>query len=465
MPARFAPALIVALLLGSLNALSGAAPAALPYPWKAGVAKATVTPTEPIWLAGFGSRTRPSEGVRQDLFVRAVAVQDADGTTAVLTTLDLVGIERELAETIATQCEQRFGLKRDRLILNVSHTHSGPVAGLVLMPLYELDATQREVVRRYTQFLLERTVATIGAAIADLAPARLEFGQSLAGIAVNRRRARQRSLPGPVDPDVPVLAVRNPAGALRAIVVGYATHATTLNDYLINGDWPGYAVAEIEREHPGATALFVQGCGADANALPRRDEELTRAYSRILAAAAAEVLRNRMTPLAGPLRTTFNRVDVPFQTPPTRAQLESRLQDSNRFIRLHAQRLLEELARDGRLPDRYPYPVQVWQFGRGMRLVALGGEVVADYALRLKREHGFDNTWVAGYSNDILAYIPSRRVLEEGGYEGGEAMIYFGRPAPFTPEVEETIVAEVRRLIRHTDIVPAGDGGSPQVRR
>ncbi len=421
-----------------------------PVAWKAGVARVKITPTEPIWMAGFGSRTKPSEGVRQDLYAKALALQDETGRSAVLVALDLVDIERELAEAVATEAERRHGLGRDRLVLNVSHTHSGPVAGLVVMPLYDLSPEQRAVVQRYTRTLIDGILEAIGGALAQLAPARVEFGQGLAGIAVNRRRARNRSLPGPVDHDVPVLAVRDAAGALRAVAVGYSAHATALSDYQINGDWPGFAMAELEQTHPGATALFVNGCSADANPLPRRNEELARGYGRILAAAADEVLRGRMAPLTGPLHTAFATVDVPFRTPPTRAELQARLQDRNVFVRLHARRLLEELDRKGALPTTYPYPVQVWRFGRGLTFVALGGEVVVDYSLRLKQEHGFDHTWVAGYSNDVLAYIPSRRVLMEGGYEGGDSMIYFGRPAPFGAAVEEIIVEKVADLVRLT---------------
>lgn len=417
-----------------------------PTAWKAGVAKTVITPTESIWMAGFGSRIKPSAGVRQDIYAKALAVQDADGKPAVLTTLDLAGIERQMADRIAQECEKRFGLTRDRLVLNVSHSHSGPVAGLAPMPLYDLDAARREVVRRYTDELIEKIIGTIGRSIQNLAPASVEFGQGLAGIAVNRRRVRLRSLPAPVDHDVPVLAIRDAKRQLQGVVVGYAAHATALSDYLISGDWPGFAQEEIEKQHPGAIALFVQGCGADANPLPRRDEDLARSYGKILAAAADEVLRGRMTVLRGPFRTAYELVDVPFHRLPTRDELQGRLTDRNIYIRLHARRLLEELDRDGKLASTYPYPVQIWQFGAGLKFIALGGEVVADYSLRLKNQYGFDTTWVAGYSNDILAYIPSRRVLNEGGYEGGESMIYFGRPDRFGAAVEEIIVEKVQDL-------------------
>mgnify|MGYP001344701120 CR=1 FL=1 len=123
--------------------------------WKAGVAKTVITPSAPIWMAGFGSRNKPSEGVRLDIYVRAVALQDGANQTSVLVTLDLAGIEREMADEMAERCRKEFGLTRDRLVLNVSHTHSGPVAGLVPMPLYDLEPGQRETVRRYTYDLIK----------------------------------------------------------------------------------------------------------------------------------------------------------------------------------------------------------------------------------------------------------------------------------------------------------------------
>jgi hypothetical protein len=422
--------------------------------WKAGVARVKITPEEPIWMAGYASRDKPSEGVRQDLFAKALAVQDGDGKPAVLVTLDLVGIEKEMGDVIAGRCLKEHGIARDRLLFNISHTHSGPVAGLSLMPLYKLTPEQRDVVRRYTDSLIKKIVGVIGASLRNLAPAKLEFKQGLAGFAANRRRVSNRSLPGPVDHDVPVLKVSDPSGTLRAVVVGYACHATCLGDFQINGDWPGYAQEAIEKAHPGATALFVQGCGADINPLPRRTVELAMIYGQVLAAAVEEVLGRPMTPLSGPMTTAYECVDVAFQTPPSRAELETRLKEKNVYRQNHARQMLEMLDRDGKLPASYPYPIQVWQFGSKLKLIALAGEVVVDYSLRLKAQHGWDTTWVAGYCNDILAYIPSLRVLREGGYEGGEAMIYFGRPGPFSEAVEETLIERTAQMVGRAAAAP-----------
>ena len=297
----------------------------------------------------------------------------------------------------------------------------------------------------------------------------MSFGQGLAGFGVNRRRVRLRNLPGPVDQDVPVMAVRDDTGKLRAILFGYSCHNTSLGNYQINGDWAGFAQQELETKYPGVIAQFVEGCGADINPLPRYQGsdpslsayslELPRMYGKILAAAVDLTLHDKMKSLSGPLSAAFRHVDIPFHHPPDRAELTHRLADkseANASGRRHAEYMLSIIEREGKLPDRYPYPVQVWQFGKDLSLVALGGEVVVDYALRLKAQHGWDTTWVAGYCNDVFAYIPSRRVLNEGGYEGGGAMIAYGQPGPFGSAAEEIIVEQVSDLMRETAILDAG---------
>jgi hypothetical protein len=423
--------------------------------WKSGVAKIKITPSESIWMAGYAARTKPSEGVQTDLYLKALALDDGSGKPAVLVTSDLVGLRRKVADRIVERCEKQFGLTRDRLTINSSHTHSGPTTGdLSPRPGYE---TQKEVVQRYTDSLVDKAVETVGAALKQMGPARLSFAQGFAGFAVNRRRAHPgtRGLPGPVDHDVPVLAVRNQDGSLRAVVFGYACHNTALGAYQINADYAGYAQEALEKTYPNATALFVLGAAADANPLPRYQGtdpallhyslDLVTMYGKILATSVDLVLHGKMAPVSGPLKTAFERVDIPFQTPPSRAELQERLKDKDSNIRAQSERMLRTIERDGKLPARYSYPVQVWQFGPGLTYIALGGEVVVDYSLRLKEQYGWEDTWVAAYSNDVFAYVPSVRVLKEGGYEaqGGEG-------GPFGAATEEIIVEKVIDLVKRT---------------
>jgi hypothetical protein len=414
--------------------------------WQAGVASRGITPKEPIWLSGYEERDHPHVGVLRDIYVKALALRDGSGRTVVLVTADILGFTREVGAAVADRCRQQFGLTRDRLVLNASHTHSAPVIDPPDWPEHELmPPAQLAVVKRYGVFLVDQTVAAIGDALRNLKPARLRFGQGFAAIGVNRRRAViARSLPGQVDQDVPVLAVET-GGALAAIVAGYSCHATVLNTYPINGDWPGFAQQEIERRHPGATALFVQGCAADVNPLPRRSVALARAYGGILAAAVDDVLAGTMANVAGPLRTVYGTVDLPFREVPDQTQFERDLQSKDDYRRWRAKRMLALLAAGKPLPDHYSYPIEAWGFGSTLKFIALGGEVVSDYCLRLKRQYGFDDTWVAGYSNDVFGYVGSRRVIAEGGYEGGNANTNF--PAPFSESVEEKIVGKTAELM------------------
>src|SRR5205085_6533432 len=126
---------------------------------------------------------------------------------------------------------------------------------------------------------------------------------------------------------------------------------------------------------------------------------------------------------------SYTEADLPFADLPSREQLLQDTTSTHRATANRAKKLLAELEKGIPLRASYPYPVQVWQFGPDLSLVTLGGEAVVDYSLRLKRELGRDETWVAAYANDVMAYIPSLRVLKEGGYEGGGSMPIYGLPA------------------------------------
>ena len=468
MQTSFARCVVAAVILGCLTITAPVAPRAQGTPpadkgrWKAGVARVMVTPREPIFMKGYGSRTKPSEGVRQDLYVKALALQDETGATSVLVTSDLHSYTRRMSDTIADAVKTKYAVPRERLILNASHTHGGPaITGEPwLRPSEDINAEQEAVIRRYTAHLLDQIVEVIGQAIGNLAPAEISFGQGSAGFGVNRRRvsAGMRHLPEIVDQDVPILNVRAADGSRRAIVFGYACHATSSPaDYQITADWPGYAQAAVEAANPGATAMFVNGCGADCDPIPRSTVELPKLYGDIMAVAVGQVLSRQMRSLSGPLTPAFGYADIPFQTPPTKDELQERLKTATGMRARHAKLLLGVLERDGKIYDSYPYPVQVWQFGppalaggtasAGLTLIALGGETVVDYALRFKAEYGWEDTWVAGYSNDVMGYVPSLRVLKEGGYEGGGAMVNYGRPGPLGPGVEEAIAGKVAELV------------------
>ncbi|MEX2140005.1 MAG: neutral/alkaline non-lysosomal ceramidase N-terminal domain-containing protein [Pirellulales bacterium] len=422
--------------------------------WKAGIGRAVITPDRPMWMSGYAARTKPAEGKLHELWAKALALEDARGRRAIVVTLDLCGIDRQFMIDVCEALAKRHQLDRSQIVLSVSHTHSGPVVEGNLAPMYFLDEAQRERVRDYTAKLREQVIDIANQAIANLKPAMLHYGQGQATFAVNRRNNPEGEVPqlrsegklrGPVDHDVPVLAVKTAAGEPLALLFGYACHATTLDGYQWSGDYPGNAQIELEKRHPTAMAMFVAGCGADQNPIPRRKVQLSELYGQQLAAAVDEVLGGPLVKIEGELSTTYREIDLPFDDLPSREQLERDLQATNKYIANRAKLLLEQIDSGKPLSRTYPYPVQTWRFGDAVQIVWLAGEVVVDYSLRLKDDMPQGKAWIAGYANDVMAYIPSRRVLQEGGYEGGGAMVYYGLPAAWSSDVEKLIVDEVQR--------------------
>ena len=414
--------------------------------WKAGVAKADITPERSLWMAGFALRKEASQGAALPLHAKALALQADQGRPAVLVTTDLLGLTARITGRVADEARRRYRIDRADILFNASHTHCGPVIDDQLSVAYDLSPAQWSDIRDYSRQLEEKLVAVIGDAIARLRPARVAYARGEAGFARNRRV--KFTPDGPVDRSVPVLRVDDGGGAPIAIVFGYACHNTTLQAAFVqyHGDYAGVAQAALERRHPGVTALFVAGCGADANPDPRGTLELVQAHGAALADAVDRALPSAR-PLSPALATSYRVVDLPFVTGEARERWRKQLSIDQVYLKRHAEMMAQTAARDGRLPPSQPAPVQVWRLGPDLALVALSGEVVVDYALRVAREHPQLRTWVAGYSNDVFGYVPSVRVLREGGYEGGDAMIYYGRPAPFTESVEDLLVGEVRRQV------------------
>jgi neutral ceramidase len=424
--------------------------------WYAGVGKATITPTTPMWMSGYGSRTRPAEGKLTDLWVKAVVLGDEKGPQAAILAFDLVGFDRDVGDALAGQTMKALKLPREGVLLNCSHTHSGPVVGGNLAPMYSLDSMQQALVDRYGLFLEAQTKTAVASALEDYSPAKLSFADDSVTFAVNRRNNPEKwvqllratdSLGGPVDYRVRVLAIQDLKGKLKAVLHSYACHATVLSGYEWCGDYPGYAAIELERRHPGATAVFLAGCGGDQNPLPRRSMKLAQQYGSMLADSVDRCLAKPRKPISpGVTFRAFERTPLRFAAIPSAADLDRAEGSKDKYEAARARLLKKQAAADARIADYYPYPVMTWRLGKELTWVALGGEVVVDYSLKLQKEFG-DELWTLGYSHEVMAYIPSERVLAEGRYEGEGAMVYYGLPSKWKAGVEATVLGMVRDQI------------------
>lgn len=394
----------------------------VPANWKAGAATLKVTPQKMLWMAGYAARKKPAEGKVQELFAKALALQDEQGNKLVFVTLDLIGVPQLMRRAVAAEAEKQFKLPQANLVMNASHTHSGP--SLRTTPLTEKDDQRARDAWDYTQKLQSDLVALIGKALTDMQPARLTWNKARCGFAMNRRRdytlppdhpnANKAPNPnGPVDHEVPALRVEAPDGTLKATLFGYACHNTSLGFYNWCGDYAGFAQEYLQEHRTGFTALFLMGCGGDQNPYPRRsdvvpgvtDLELSMQHGRSLSNAVEMALSVNPRAVTGPIRAAYEEIKLSYAN---------------------------------KKREDHDYPVQVIKIGKDLTFITLGSEVVVDYSLRFKREFaGEAGVWVAGYSNDYTGYMPSLRVLKEGGYEAA---------AGWAEDVEDRIAKKVHEM-------------------
>ncbi|MFM7151173.1 MAG: neutral/alkaline non-lysosomal ceramidase N-terminal domain-containing protein, partial [Gemmataceae bacterium] len=434
----------LSILIGALSGFFAEPVQAVgPELFDVGAARAEITPRFPVRLSGFGFRRQESEGVYQRLWVKALAIGRDQPT--VLLTVDNLGVPASLVDELARRLTNR-GVTRERLVVSATHTHTAPMLSNACPTLFgvAIPAEQQENIDRYTRDFVDKLEKAALDALADRQPSRLFWGVGKVGFATNRRTPG-----GPVDQDLPVLVVRSGHGKLRALWVNYACHAVTLSHNKAGGDWPGYAQQALEDDHPGAIALVSIGCGADSNpssGVTGDKVEIASRQGMEIAQEVKRLLAGYLAPLQGPLRASRRSISLPLEHLPSRDEWEKRANRTD-AIGYHARVQLARLNRGEKLKTHIDYPITTWTFGGGLGMAFLPGEVVVDYSTRLKKELDSSRLWISAYSNDAPCYIPSERILGEGGYEGGGAMVYYDVPAHLRSGLEDKIVTTVRDLL------------------
>ena len=417
-----------------------------------GISKVNITPKTPAYLTGYANREKPAEGVLHDLWAKAMVISNKHEKIIIVTT-DLLGLSHQVSVEVAEKIMAKIGIERRQLVFNSSHTHSGPMIWPSLSVISEYNPEEQKIVSAYTEKLISQLVSVIIDAYEHQEPMKISFGKTSSDFAVNRRQLNAKKngidLPGPIDHDVPVLKFVNRKGEIKGVLFGYACHNTTLmgNNYLINGDYAGFAQIDIEKKIPSATAFFVLGCAGDQNPEPRGTVELAQKHASEIADRVIKTLSSNDLQAIGPkIKSFYSTIPLKFKKVfPSDYQKD--LQNSDKFIQRRAKLMLEAFNK-GWNTEIYTYPIQGIRLGDEFMLIALGGEVVVDYSLKTKSAYPGKNIFVAGYSNEVMCYIPSKRVLKEGGYEAESSMIYYGMPGPFEDDIEEKIMSTIHKTIR-----------------
>lgn len=435
--------------------------------WKAGVATISITPEVPVPLVGYGGRDKPFEAVDIDIYAKALALEDTRGKRGVIVTTDLVGVQAVFFDEVCRRITEETGLSRGQILLNASHNHTGPLLSLNPDPAGNLayapfrDKEAEENVVAYTRQLQDKTVQVVKEALGALSPATLAWGTDRVEFVMNRRAEpeedgtiRMRPNPnGQTDKRVPVLRVSAPDGAIRAVMMGCACHNTglTADHNIITGDYAGYAQEYLEEKLPGASVLFMSGCGADANPEPRTDVPGVRKLGRDLGDAVLRALADDLRPIDGPLTCTFEMIDLPHMQLDQEGLAPYAARRTTES--LMAKHMIQVLEEGKTLPTHYRAPLAVWGLGDDLTLVGLPSEVVADYALQLYAARPDAPLWVAAYCNDFFGYIPNARIVREGGHEFiGVTTYLWGKDLTtrvgfFSEDVERVLLDATLRLI------------------
>jgi neutral ceramidase len=426
-----------------------------------GIAVRDVTPELPIRLAGYASRKRPADKLDGSLLAQALALKDQSGERFVLVALDNCEVSRSFMQPVLQQLADRFQLGRGAVAVVSSHTHSAPVLDDTLPGMTPPPPAEHEATAKYTQSLRAKLVEVVGAALADCQPVTMEHGMGRAAFAMNRRVYQGDRVvfgdnpDGPVDWDVPVLRIKSTNGAVRAILFGYACHGTSVRSgddwYTVSGEYMAYARQHLEAHQPGAVTMYLTGMGADSDPAPRGRLLDAKRHGLELAGAVIGVLDRPMRPVRGAFKLAYDEVELPLVAPPDRQQLEKDARSEDANVRLRAEAYLKLLDASRPLPESVKLPIAVLRLGDDLTFVLMAGEVVVDYSRRLKRLLADDHPWPIGYAYEVPCYIPSARLIKEGGYEAESSLIYYGYYGPLRGEIEMrllnrfgTLVSELR---------------------
>lgn len=421
-----------------------------------GVGTVDITPSGPIRLGGYASREGESEGVAQPLYAKALAFGKDGDEVSVLISVDLLGIPKHVSDQVKKYLFEKKGVDPSQVVILATHTHTGPRVTRALNSYGKLmPAVWLGHMSQYLDTLPSKIVEAAQTAIETREPSLVDWGQGEVSFAVNRRVLSNGKWTGfgvqpdgPVDHSLPLLRVRKTDGTLRALLINYACHATTLEaDFnRIHGDWPGETQRIIEERHPGVTALIAIGAGGDANPEPRGNLSDVSLHAKEIANEVERLLTDSLQPISEPPTGRIKNIDLPYANIPNIKELVD-LSSEDGSVGEYARRTLDQMLRGESIPKALSYPIQTWTFGEDLAMVFLAGEVVVDYSLRLKDSLGSEHIWINAYANETPTYIASSRVISEGGYEAEYSMYSYGHPGPFVRQIEDLIIAGVYDLL------------------
>ena len=375
----------------------------------AGFGRETITPPAGVHMMGYASRTEPAAGARDDLFASAVALSDG-GPPVVVLALDVAALDRDEVADLKGRVQQAAGVAPERVLVNTSHTHAGPMVARRPGLAYEAS---------YVDAMLAAASRAAATAVSDLAPAMLHVGSAPVDIGMNRReRTPEGEIILGVNPEGQRLAEATVWLLVRAlardiVLFSIPIHGTTLGpeNLLFSSEWMGAAVRDLEAHDPDLAAVFLQGCAGDQN--PYREQrsfEQADAHGRAAAEAVRAAIASAREIEGTPLRNAAADADLPLE--------------------------------DG---ETAPCAVHGLRVGEAV-VLGVGGEAFVEYALYAQQQARAESIMVLGYTDGSVGYLPTQAAFAEGGYEV-TANRYFAVGRPWAPRVERVLKSAMDEVL------------------
>jgi neutral ceramidase len=376
---------------------------------KGGTAKVDITPAIGAWLSGYGSRNKPSEGILDPLYAKALVLDDGQSKIAIVSA-DLLWVPLGITNEIRQQVQKKLGIPQENIMICGTHTHFAPKIDRIAKDWP--DAAAAQIDESYVQVLKKKIFDSIMLAERDIKDVKLGVGKGeMTEIVYNRRTkkpdgkvAMTFNLPdltfGPIDPELCLLRVDDTDGALVAAVVNYACHPVSgdpIRDkfFYMSADYPGYTARVIEQAE-GGNCIFLLGTAGNINPV-----RLNRTHPRMQTGKAlggAALRHMQFTQPCGDVKISAlkRQVSLPIKK------------------NLPPERLLSV----GKDAETQNTEIQVLRIG-DVYIVGLPGEVLVEIGLEIKAKAGIENLFVVSLANDAVGYVCPRAAYKEGGYEPG----------------------------------------------
>jgi len=431
--------------------------------WSVGYAEADITPApRQVQMSGFG-RERYADGTLAPLLTQAVVFGDGKDNTGVLIAADILDFDRVMVEAIRRAIKFKHGIPAENVMLAASHTHWGPAVRFRMG--YSLGAPNVW----YMGLLEDKILACVDAALKNTAPAKIEYSWfDFLGIGCNRRLPVNGKITwgpyreGSFDGHTPILRITREVKPRQLLVVGHACHPTSSGAIQKwSPDYPGAMRDYLAATLIDTKAVFVQGCGGDAKVVyedpesgklvfSASPEQAKAAGQKLAGAVLKHLVTGQMVPLNGRLACSLKTGQISYGKRWSQEEIERLAYPEPTKNGQNKSWMTWSARQSIALPDyskSFRYDVQIWKLGNKLIIFGMEGEICSPWGPMLREMAPTEQSMVIGYANGTGSYIPDKRIVREGGYEGLTSQHAYFLPAPFTENIDTEIKPIVNRAL------------------